>query len=357
MITRALDVKERIERFCKGWLKDTPSEKALKLNKMKPQHWKQLDRIHDALSTFEVATMDSQGNQRYLYDWFPTLSFMLNIIDDFKTEFAAEAAEDASFKYISECCDHAWHKIEKYYKLCDNMPIVYAAVYLNPTLKSHWFESQWTQESQSSWASTVRQQVVDIWTTYKDTSVPAAPAAPAAPSEDSVHDRLREFKRLKTTHIATAALDELDDYLSSDPLPDPQYASGQYNAKVAPFDCLTWWMSRRQQWPNLSRMALDCLALPLMSDNPERSFSAGRDMITYRRSQLAGDIIEACAFLRSAYGPPVKVKAGVTVPAFDDESDIEKDIASPVTASFCSTLGLTESQATEVDEDLYGASP
>jgi hypothetical protein len=57
-------------------------------------------------------------------------------------------------------------------------------------------------------------------------------------------------------------------------------------------------------------MAFDCLSVPLMSDNPEKSFSAGRDMITYRRSQLGSDIIEACAFLRSVYGPPVNVNRG-----------------------------------------------
>ena len=43
-----------------------------------------------------------------------------------------------------------------------------------------------------------------------------------------------------------------------------------------------------------------------MSDDPERSFSAARDMITYRRNQLSDDIIEACACLRSWYGPPKK---------------------------------------------------
>lgn len=62
-----------------------------------------------------------------------------------------------------------------------------------------------------------------------------------------------------------------------------------------------------------------------MSDDPERSFSSGRDLITYRRSNLHDDIIEACSCLRSWYGPPVQAgasKAGEA--AFDDEDEIEE---------------------------------
>ncbi|SMY23107.1 unnamed protein product [Zymoseptoria tritici ST99CH_1A5] len=61
----------------------------------------------------------------------------------------------------------------------------------------------------------------------------------------------------------------------------------------------------------------------LFPDDAERSFSSGRDMITYRRSQLGGDIIEACVFLRSVYGPPVKIRGdGTTMAAFDDEEKV-----------------------------------
>jgi hypothetical protein len=74
-------------------------------------------------------------------------------------------------------------------------------------------------------------------------------------------------------------------------------------------------------------MAFDSLAVPLISDNPERSFSSGRDMITYRLSQLTSDIIEAYAFLRSAYGPPSKDRSSsIPVPAFDNVDEVEVDM-------------------------------
>ena len=61
-----------------------------------------------------------------------------------------------------------------------------------------------------------------------------------------------------------------------------------------------------------------------MSDDTERSFSSGCDLITYRRSGLLGDVIEACEFLHNYYGEPqvTRTKSGdseVTIPPFDEE--------------------------------------
>jgi hypothetical protein len=106
-------------------------------------------------------------------------------------------------------------------------------------------------------------------------------------------------------------------------------------------------------------MAFDCLSVPLMSDNPERSFSAGRDMITYRRSQLGSDFIGAYAFLHSVYGPPVRARSGtttITTPAFDDEVEVEKEMEKQrkqqqsFQQSFVSIAVDSQSQS----EDLYG---
>jgi hypothetical protein len=65
-------------------------------------------------------------------------------------------------------------------------------------------------------------------------------------------------------------------------------------------------------------MAFNVFSIPLMSDNNERSFSSGRDMVTYRRTRLKGDIIEACQCLKSWYGSKEEL--------FDKEDAIEKDM-------------------------------
>ncbi|SMR56166.1 unnamed protein product [Zymoseptoria tritici ST99CH_3D1] len=244
MIARALDLKERIDKFVKGWLKEHKQETELKNNRLKAQHWKQLDRIHDTLKIFESATINSQGNRRDLCDYYPTISFILDTLNNCKTEFANDAVEDPSYTYISQCCDHAWHKTEKYYLLCDNAPILYAAVYLNPLAKKQWFKGQWTQPEQAGWLDAVDEQVTELWHEYKAaaTTTTTAPSSTAPrPADESMDARLRDFKRVKMTHRTDAMLDELAEYLSTDPLPDPQYISGEYNKAIPKFDALNWW--------------------------------------------------------------------------------------------------------------------
>jgi hypothetical protein len=65
-------------------------------------------------------------------------------------------------------------------------------------------------------------------------------------------------------------------------------------------------------------MAFNVLSIPLMSDCNERSFSAGRNMITYRRTRLQSDIIKACQCLKSWYGQQEEI--------FDDEDALASDI-------------------------------
>lgn len=241
---------------------------------------------------------------------------MLSTVDDFKKEFQTEAKADRTFDYLSKCCEHSWTKIEKYYRLADETPVVFAAVILNPTRKHHWFKQQWrseiSDESQKNWPDVVLEQVKDLWRTqYRNISSPPETTC-LLDDEGSLHVRLHNHKRLR---ISKAVLtDELDTYLETDPVPDS-----------AEFDPLTWWLDRRATFPDLFRFAMDCFSIPLMSDDPERSFSSGRDMITYRRSNLHDDIIEACSCLRSWYGPPVHVGVGRKEEAgFDSEKEIEQ---------------------------------
>ena len=92
-------------------------------------------------------------------------------------------------------------------------------------------------------------------------------------------------------------------------------------------------------FPNLSRMAFDCCSIPLLSDDPKRTFSSAKPLITDRRDQLNEDIIEANEFLRSWYGSepedeeediPVKMPTHVRIDTnpttpLDDETFSDSD--------------------------------
>lgn len=310
MLGRAWDVRERITEFCR--LHRT--EQTIRENHLSTTDWAQINRLHDVLHVFELTTMTTQGNQKHLYDWYPTLQFMLDYTSKFSAETKEEAELDDSFTYLSGCCEHAWQKAEKYWKLADDTPIVYAAVVLNPTLKHGWFEDQWSEgtEEQQGYITQVRRMVKELWINeYRPTTLRTpASTSTTMPDSDDLRDYLHAFKRRKV--LVSGHVDALDNYLSTDCVQD---------TVERPLNVLQWWLDRRLSEPELAKFAFDTLAIPLMSDEPERSFSAGRDMITYRRSRLHSDIIEACSCLRSWYGAPVKGQ-------FDDEEEIEQwDIA------------------------------
>jgi hypothetical protein len=254
--------------------------------------------------------MDTQGEKKHFWSYFITISFMLEKIDDFRVEFADEASKSAAFKDLSNCCAHAWTKIEKYYNLCDRMPIVYAALMLNPARKMQWFRAKWENGTvaQRRWLPQVKASVEELWRSeYKATTTPEEPENNDDNSED-LFVQLYNYKRLKLS-AAAAPIDPLLAYLDTDTEPDTKQ-----------FDPLQYWYQRRHDQPDLARFAFDTIAIPLMSDDPERSFSAARDMITYRRNQLNDDIIQACACLRSWYGPPAKEKK-----LFDSQQAIERE--------------------------------
>jgi hypothetical protein len=96
---------------------------------------------------------------------------------------------------------------------------------------------------------------------------------PSAASDD-LRERLRVYKRVKLDHEASADdIDDFGDYLRTDLAPHS-----------AAFNPIEYWLRRRQALPQFARFTLDCLAIPPMSDDRERSFSSGRDLVHYKRS-------------------------------------------------------------------------
>lgn len=61
---------------------------------------------------------------------------------------------------------------------------------------------------------------------------------------------------------------------------------------------IAYWWSNRRRWPRLSRFALDLLAIPAMSAEPERVFSNTGNMVRPNRACLKADIIAASECLK-----------------------------------------------------------
>lgn len=329
-----MTIRERIDKFCKTYPSSGKTDRGVRDDTLTRTHWHPLNRLHDCLKVFEVSTLSTEGRRHFFYDWFPTLQFLLDHIHLFQEEFAEEVETDSTFSYLSDCCSHAWHKAEKYYTLCDETPMVYAAVVLNPTVKLGWFKARWTLPEQQDWLERIMVQVKDLWKSEYRPALPPPLTAVVKDDQDNLYIRLHNYKRVRLTSDSSL-VDQLDDYLATDLVPESE-----------DFDPIQYWFERRRSQPELARFAFDTLALPLMSDDPERSFSAGRDLLTYRKSNLRDDIIESCSCLRSWFGSPAVKKQGSTwiVDDFDDEAKIEEQYQKQTTKAAEDNDGTADSE-------------
>ena len=70
--------------------------------------------------------------------------------------------------------------------------------------------------------------------------------------------------------VLVAVVDELEKYLSK---PDRAMSTLGPNGQKIKFDLLKWWKDNEFEFPSLSRMAKQCLAIPASSAGVERLFS------------------------------------------------------------------------------------
>jgi inhibitor of KinA sporulation pathway (predicted exonuclease) len=79
------------------------------------------------------------------------------------------------------------------------------------------------------------------------------------------------------------------------------------------FDILAWWKSNSSEYPTLSRMAQDVLAIQASTVASESAFSTGRKLISEFRTRLTPKTVEAliCAqdWIRASSSPQFSMKA------------------------------------------------
>lgn len=291
-LTRALNTKERLIKFRKDHVPAANAKWKPKDDTLTPSDWYHFERLHGCLEAFYAATMVTEGYRPTLDEWFTSLHGLMNEINIWEVEARDEMGDIG----LETALHAAWLKVEKYYSLTDSMPVYYAAIVLNPTLKTRWFYDQWTDDEQLKWIQPAIDKVRTLWFTYRHQRPHEPPTTRNDNAEDSFA-RLRNAKRLKTSHRAssTMPIDHFERYIASDPLPAPEDEKQH-------FDVIGYWLDRRQGEPELAQFALDVLSIPVMSDDNERSFSAAKDMITDRRNRLNEDIIEASQCLKQWLG-------------------------------------------------------
>jgi len=169
------------------------------------------------LEEFYEATLISEGFDPLLSTWFTTLHYLLNSIYGWERE----AREDPSNKKLAHALKSAWLKIKKYYALCDQTPVYYAAILLNLTLKVHKLRSMWTEDKQLPWTDRTVAAVREVWRSSYKTQVLTTPSQRSSYLEeaDTPYARLQRAKRLCLEVETTEFANQFEAYINTDPLP------------------------------------------------------------------------------------------------------------------------------------------
>ena len=323
-IGRALKCKLRIQQFCENHI--PKRGEGIENDRLNAHHWLLLQKLHDALQPFYEASLCSQGNNNTLSDWFYKLDYVLDSIGKTKSEFetlADEIPESDEYFFLQTAAAAAWEKTADYYRKVDDSAAYYAASVLNPAVKWSWFEERWGNDRvKRTWLegnpakkrTGVKGLVQELWEEeYKGKYGLESPTdkMPSQPKkrQDDCFGGLHRHKQVG--HRPKMSSDRYLAFVSTD-------------CEERETDALGYWNSRYNAQPDLARLALDMLAIPMMSAECERVFSSAKHLVTDSRNRLNPDIIEANECLRHWFGKPEE-DPDLEVAEADDQATTTKD--------------------------------
>jgi hypothetical protein len=177
-----------------------------------------------------------------------------------------------------------WQKLEEYYNKLDDTTIYIAAVILHPRMKFRWLEKLW--DDRSEWLSAARIKFTRLMLQYKD---------------NTARPQSRQKQRLQCTYDEDDILsDEEDKHTSGIEQHFAAYEAEPRSTTIMQKDSpISYWLNQQRRWPQLAKLALDVYSTPVMSDEPERVFSATGAMIGPRRQLLSAETIQQIMCLRS----------------------------------------------------------
>jgi hypothetical protein len=181
-----------------------------------------------------------------------------------------EAAKQqyAGYPRLAVCINLAWKKVDEYYSASDISPIYFVASVLDPRPKLRYFEKNRKKE----WLVGAREKLDDYMSEFK-TAMGITDSEDEGDNDHMIDSQISDICYLSFGSWRSMQGDdddseddmkrtEWDWYLGSKPVSDRPN-----------FSVREWWHLRREQFPLLSRMAMETLAIPAMSTAAESAFS------------------------------------------------------------------------------------
>ncbi|PCD26624.1 hypothetical protein AU210_013046 [Fusarium oxysporum f. sp. radicis-cucumerinum] len=212
--------------------------------------------------------------------------------DEYTGAFSqAESLDDDHRRCIQISINNCWSKLDEYYSLLGQSPLYPAAVILHPRWNVSWLEANWTSHEQLVWLRDAKNSVREFFEQQyprKEQSEAARTMIGKAIRQDepSQFDQwMQSYDRYMMEEE-----DELGVYMRQGPV------------RRENLNPILWWKEHQEEYPRLSKFALDILAIPAMSVDPERTFSVTKLTISSQRHSLSPEIIEEIQCLRNWLG-------------------------------------------------------
>jgi hypothetical protein len=231
-----------------------------------------------------------------MWDVASTYEFLMDRLEEWKS--TAESYPDPEHFKIN--INLGWDKLNEYYTKLDESPAYYASAVLHPVSRWGYFENTWTDQEQLPWLHKAKQLVRKLWEEeYKPLPTQSVPDEEPPLKRFKVMSALERHRAYRTSSLPgracsgqgsmNAGHDEYDHWLS--------HPDAKNDALVT--DPVQYWWEKRNEYPRLSRMALDLLSIPPMSAECERLSSVSGQMVSPLRTRLEASTIGITQTLRS----------------------------------------------------------
>ena len=293
MLVRAYRLRRFIATFAAN-----PDYKSMHCENLLLQssEWQQVLYVIEVLGPFRQLTelvSRGVGTSVSIHHGFWIYNRLLDHLDSYGDKLKAcraawkvsieNALLDAQQK-LRQYYDCTWDEAGRIYNLATILnPAVKLTIYRNPKLFTPDFEDIYREEFEHYYNTNYAKYSSDR---VIDTSIGTSVRPESNPSNlDSIlYGTSQETSRL---FDSTSSEPELTRYLDSGVVKN-----------LPSTELLSWWKQHEEDYPGLSKMARDILAIPIASVGSEREFSRARDVNTYRRNQMLGSTLESIMLIK-----------------------------------------------------------
>lgn len=259
---------------------------ALALYTLTSADWVFVEQLHTVLKPFNEFT------KLVLYRR-PTITTTTGIYFGLLNHLKLAGAREGKYaEYDHIITDEVYSSLDlfnKYYNTMDQNLIYYIASVLDPQIKGAWIQKE--HQHGAAKLAEVQETIHKLYPSIPPAADESNSAPPTYSSYNSVSDPLQAL----FAHI------NQDDEFESDV--DLYFKTPVVKHRRSGDDdinwVLNWWRSNEADYPIMSQVARDYLAIPASEVDVERLFSTGRDLIGLRRHSLGIDTMRAIMMTRS----------------------------------------------------------